>query len=186
MGEIVVSDKSYSVLPGPDSEEATRRAGQDAARLVRSIRELFGTGSVVPLLDEAVVLLAQVDLFVAGNADLGAQLSRLQAKATKLEIFNQLALVTESRAKVENAVYGRMLIEDVGAQEPSVGAIIATSRRVRRTCKYRPEIAEVIEILDDEEYKLNFEIDAANGVLDQERTRLAAAIDVEQSRHRRG
>jgi hypothetical protein len=47
-----------------------------------------------------------------------------------------------------DALFARLLVSDVGALQPSRGAIDAACRRLRRTFKFLPSIAEVCEAID--------------------------------------
>jgi hypothetical protein len=78
------------------------------------------------------------------------QLESLAAPATKTEIAKHLALLVKSFPNAGSAdceVYGRMLIEDVAADLPAIGDIEDACRQIRRTCRFLPTIAEVIEAI---------------------------------------
>ncbi len=79
-----------------------------------------------------------------------ARIQQLSAPASKVQIANHLALLLKSfpNAGKDNAeVFGRMLCEDVGAQQPTIGALEAACRVLRRTSRFIPTIAEALEAL---------------------------------------
>lgn len=188
MKELVVHDNTPIKLQTPPDvrqEELVRRGGEEVAALVRSIRDLFGTGSVISSLADGERVLSRCDVIAEKLPRLAEDIEQLVRPAIGKEIRDGLDLMVESRgsqAKDDKKIYGRMLIEDVAAQQPTIGAFTAMCRRVRRTCKYRPEIAEVLDILADEEYKLRFELASARETLHAGSSRLAAAVADEKKR----
>lgn len=112
----------------------------------------------------AIVL---AECFVVGpeGEDERARLERVLAsarrQATRKQIAQQLAMLFAgfpAAAKLEG-VYTRLVAEDVGWAEPSLGALAAAVRKLRRT--WRPEfgrqvpaIAEILAALEPEEKRL--------------------------------
>lgn len=103
--------------------------------------------------------LAEVDELFAGYGierlrDLVAERRR---PATKVEIAKLVTLLVASKAntaRVDGELYIRMLIEDIGAQAPSVGALDDACRHLRRTLKWLPECSEVLDALRAAESRL--------------------------------
>ena len=78
------------------------------------------------------------------------ELNALATPATKLQIAQCLALLLKSFPNAGSAdaeVYGGMLVQDVVAAQPAVGDIEEACRHIRRTSKFLPTIAEVLETL---------------------------------------
>jgi hypothetical protein len=76
------------------------------------------------------------------------QLRALATPATELEIAKHLALLLKAYPNAKAAdgeVFGAMLIDDVAATRPSIGDIQEACRYLRRTSKFLPTIAEVLE-----------------------------------------
>lgn len=80
-----------------------------------------------------------------------AILERLERPATDKEIREHLAILLGCLAgsKGDAATFGKMLMIDVRAAAPSIGALEAACRKLRRTCTFVPSIAEVLKALDD-------------------------------------
>lgn len=114
-----------------------------------------------------------------------AQLEKLSAPASKVEIANHLAVLLKSfpnGGKDDGAqVFGRMLCEDVGAQEPTIGGLEAACRQLRRTCRFIPTIAEVLAALTEVEEQQRKCIDAIAN-LPEHRERLAARVQENRAR----
>jgi hypothetical protein len=79
-----------------------------------------------------------------------AQLVALSEPATLEDISDHVALTIASfpNAKPANPeVFGRMLVEEVQESRPSIGALEAACRFVRRIHRFCPTIAEVVKAL---------------------------------------
>ena len=83
--------------------------------------------------------------------DVVSQLASLSRKATRQEIAEHLAVLLKAfdvgKADLEGRA--RILAEDVGASEPSVGVLELACRNLRRTAKFLPSIAEVFTALKE-------------------------------------
>jgi hypothetical protein len=138
----------------PISERARKKAEELTGVVHEAERILRGDMFAVYSRDIATALVAQLD--AAGDVA-GPVLNQLrtgEAKATTAEISQRLALVigsNPSAGKGDAAVYGRMLAERVGAQEPTVGALEAACLRIMDTQTFLPSIAEVLTALKAEE-----------------------------------
>jgi hypothetical protein len=97
----------------------------------------------------------------SGLADLDAVLPEAQAvlddlhalarPASKLDVAKHLAVLVKCYPKARNAdgeIYARMLAGDVAATQPSIGDVEGACRKLRRTLKFCPTIAEVLEALE--------------------------------------
>lgn len=96
--------------------------------------------------------LAVIDGFLPEVEKFRPRFEALVAPATKRDLANHLGVLVKSfpNAGRDNAeIYGRMLLEDVGAQQPSVGAVEAACRHLRRTSTFLPTIAEVLNALGE-------------------------------------
>jgi hypothetical protein len=99
-------------------------------------------------------LLAAVDEIIPAADKICAGLAKLSKPAAKIEIAKHLALLLKSfpNAGKDNAeVFGRMLCEDVGAQQPTIGGLEAACRELRRTCRFLPTICEILTALAEAE-----------------------------------
>jgi hypothetical protein len=74
--------------------------------------------------------------------------------ATRDEIATHVAALIACYPGNRDPLYGRMLCEDVGAAQPSIGALEAACRHLRRTVKFAPAIAEMVEALTEAEKRL--------------------------------
>ncbi len=77
--------------------------------------------------------------------------------ATKAEIAKYLAVLVGSLAgnKVDMALYGAALHEDVSSLQPTVGAVEAGCRTLRRTATWVPSIPEVLDAIRAAEAKFD-------------------------------
>jgi hypothetical protein len=141
MNEVV---KIAENLPRARPDEQTIR---DASSLVERWQRAHSEGGKEHLITVIDELTPAVD-------KINTRLQKLNKPATKIEIANHLALLLKSfpNAGKDNAeVFGRMLCEDVAAQQPTAGGLEAACRQLRRTCRFIPTIAEVLEALDKAE-----------------------------------
>jgi hypothetical protein len=71
------------------------------------------------------------------------------APATHDDVAFQLAaLVAAYPNSRADELFGRLIVSDVGASEPSVGALDAGCRHLRRTLKFPPAISEVCQAVE--------------------------------------
>jgi hypothetical protein len=83
----------------------------------------------------------------------GNKLEKLQAAgrtASERETAEQLALLLKAYPNAGSAdreIFGALLIEDVASMQPAIGDIHEACRWLRRTSRFLPTIAEVIEAL---------------------------------------
>src|SRR6266851_3245419 len=144
MNEVVKFNEN---LPRARAEEQTFR---DASALIerwqRAHSEVYDRGQ-----SRHEHLVTVVDELMPAADKLCARLAKLSKLATKIEIANHLALLLKSfpnAGKDDATVFGRMLCEDVAAQQPTIGGLEAACRHLRRTNRFIPVIAEVLEALD--------------------------------------
>jgi hypothetical protein len=143
MNEVV---KFSENLPSARAEEQTFR---DASALIerwqRAHGERSGRGQ-----SHYEHLVAVIDEITPASDKLCAKLRKLSKPATNIEIAKHLALLLKSfpNAGKDNAeMFGRMLCEDVAAQQPTIGGLEAACRHLRRTSRFIPVIAEVLTAL---------------------------------------
>jgi len=79
-----------------------------------------------------------------------AEITKATSPASIAETKTELALLVggfPNSGKNDLRVYGRMLVQDVRAAQPSVAALALACRRLRRTSRFVPTIAEVLEAI---------------------------------------
>lgn len=105
--------------------------------------------------DDELSLLSWVDVRAEMLTSVREGIQRGQRRASREEIGKLLALLLGSFPATANAldpaVYGKMMVEEVAAAAPSVIALDSACRKIRRTHKWPPAIAEILEILKSEE-----------------------------------
>jgi hypothetical protein len=79
--------------------------------------------------------------------DLRSRIAKATRAATREEIVQHVGMLVACYPSNRDPLYGRMLCEDIGAAEPSIGALEAACRHLRRTLKFAPAISEVLEEL---------------------------------------
>jgi hypothetical protein len=112
-------------------------------------------------LTEAHTLLSQNDFEAIGD-DLRAR----SRPATRAEAAQYLSLLIGSfpSARIPNPeVFGKLLVEEVLAGTPSIGAVIEGTSRVRRKSKFMPSIAEILKAIEWADTELSMHL----GVLEQ-------------------
>lgn len=148
------ASSSAAIPRTPIAERARKKAEEVAGIVHEAERILRGDMFAVYRRDIATALVAHLDAAETVAASVLANLRAGEAKATTAEISQRLALVigsNPSAGKGDAAVYGRMLAERVGAQEPTVGALEAACVRIMDTQTFLPSIAEVLTALKAEE-----------------------------------
>lgn len=79
-----------------------------------------------------------------------AEITKATSPASVAETKTELALLVgafPNASKGDLRIFGRMLVEDVAAQRPCVAALALACRRLRRTARFVPTIAEVLEAI---------------------------------------
>jgi len=144
-----------SAIPRTPVSERARKKAEELADVVHEAQRILrGDMFAVYSRDIATALVVQLYAAEEVATSVLAQLRLGEAKATTVEISQRLALVigsNPSAGKGDAAVYGRMLAERVGAQEPTVGALEAACVRIMDTQTFLPSIAEVLTALKAEE-----------------------------------
>lgn len=74
----------------------------------------------------------------------------------------QLLKAFPNAGKEEASAFGRLLLEDVIDQKPSMGAMEAGCRQVRQTSKFLPSISEVLEAVREAEAVLQASLTRAS------------------------
>jgi hypothetical protein len=123
-----------------------------------------------------------IDEILPAAGELGPTLETLKKPATKLEIAKHLAILVQSFPNVgkNNAeVFGRMLVEDTAAQQPTVGGLESACRHIRRTNRFIPAIAEFLTALAEAEASQR-QIIKAIFTLPEQRRRLLDRIALEE------
>jgi hypothetical protein len=110
--------------------------------------------------DETAAALYAAEKWQAGGAleTLKRQLEELDKPATRDAIGAELLLLTCAFPNVGSRdlkVFGKLLAEDVAAAAPSHVALHLACRRLRRTSRFLPTIAETLEALAQETKKID-------------------------------
>lgn len=131
-------------------------------RLARDVRKVTMEAWELLLTDRvhkgtayrARAALAAIDEVALGLEMLDRALVAGSRKATVREIEEALAVLVSAYPMSGNGNsqgFGVLLKQDVGDEQPSVWALAAAGRRLRKTCSFLPKISEVIEALQEEE-----------------------------------
>jgi hypothetical protein len=83
----------------------------------------------------------------AESSAIVAELEALSRPATKVEIAEHLVVMLKGVPKAPAPDYVRILAEDVGASQPSIGTLDLACRNVRRTTTFIPTINQVLKAL---------------------------------------
>ena len=74
-----------------------------------------------------------------------------QTPATKADIAARIAVLValfpNAAKKIDLTLFVQQLAEAIGDEEPSIGMLDCTIRKVRTTCKFLPTIFEVLEVM---------------------------------------
>jgi hypothetical protein len=130
----------------------------------------------------AATSLAGLDAVLPEAQSVLDDLRALARPASKLEIAKHLAVLVKSfpnAGSADGEIYGRMLIEDVGAMQPAIGDVEAGCRNLRRTSKFLPAIAEVLDALGEAKGKRS---DRTREISDLIKSRDACLREVEKER----
>lgn len=100
------------------------------------------------------------DLLAWGErlGDLKREVELSLRPATNEEIASQLTLLMgafPNAGKDDRTIFGRVLVEDVIAQRPGILPLLQGISQVRRTSKFLPSIAEVLEAITGVERRLH-------------------------------
>jgi hypothetical protein len=137
-------------LPGPQGTERVQGDAQALVTRLRQARECAGPAEI----SHDQHLLNVMDSVARDFEKLRTKFDALRKPASKVQIANHLGLLVKSFPNVGKGdieIYGKILPHDVAAQRPTVGAIEAACRHLRRTARFIPTIAEVISALSDAE-----------------------------------
>ncbi len=92
------------------------------------------------------------------------QAARASEKATERDLRTELSLLVAAypnAARSDLSAYGALLLKDVAAQQPSSYALATACKQLRRSKKFIPSVAEVLEAITEAERTLkshNFHI----------------------------
>lgn len=106
-------------------------------------------------LDEQQEVLAEIDAVLPALPQISHELAKLSAPASKLVIGTQVAAIHANfiNAKFTNA-HTAVLLDNVGATRPSVGAMEEAARYIIRTSEWPPVTATLLGAIDDAESKI--------------------------------
>jgi hypothetical protein len=120
------------------------------ANVIRTLRQIGRSD------DRVAILKAQIDgLRESGSLEnILSHVAKLRERATRREIKQELGLLAASfpnAARADTTLFGRILEAEVAIMRPSRGALAAACRELRKTCRFTPTVAEVLEALGREE-----------------------------------
>jgi hypothetical protein len=145
-GSTPVPSDDGAIYPGPDADERVERRAKGVVEAWYALHHAETYGS------DRRAAVAAAEAVIAAADSTRRELNRAMAPATHDDIAYQLAaLVAAFPNSRADELYGRILVADVGALQPSVGAIGAACRELRRSSKFLPAIAEVCAALADAE-----------------------------------
>jgi hypothetical protein len=143
-------------------------------------------GPRLPGMGSAESSLAHLDAILPGAQAVLEDLRALARPATKLHIAKQLAILVKSIPNPGNntdgEIFGRLLIEDTAASQPSIGDLEAACRNLRLTREFIPAIAKVLEAIADAK---NHRHDITRKILDitTSRDKQIRAVEKERQQH---
>jgi hypothetical protein len=149
---ISLIEKHSSVPELPRSEQIFQRAKQIMRQRYDNSPKWLPERQRDEHYNYAAVKLAALDAILPQAESILEELHNLGKPATKTDIAKHLALLVKSFPNAGSAdctVYGRMLCEDVAADQPSASDIEAACRKIRRTSKFLPTISEVLEAIGE-------------------------------------
>jgi hypothetical protein len=190
MSEIIATDgKRPSVghagadarFPGPGDAELIERSAKSVMEACFALTEAdLRTDGLAAAIDRAERVIEMAD---AIRANLEDAMARATHDDVALHLASVVAAFPNSRA---DEYFGKLLVADVGALEPSRGAIEAACRHLRRRdCKFLPAISEVCKAVEDAEWMFR----TASEMLEVLPSRVAAAkkkLAVRADEYRRG
>lgn len=169
-------EKSGNLPELPRNEQIYQRANQIVVR--RHGPQRLGMG-------RAESSLADLDALLPDAQAVLDDLRALARPATKLEIAKQLAILVKCYPNIGTAdggeIYGRLLIEDVAAMQPSAADVEGACRKLRRTSRFCPVIAEVLEAISQAKHHLH---DTTNKIADITKSRADQVKEVEKEQQR--
>jgi septal ring factor EnvC (AmiA/AmiB activator) len=149
----------------PDGNASTAVVGQATRAVAPSISEPEQIQRDIEMLDQVFGDLWEMSNYGNGfEQQLGAAiawtetseqrlieaLDRLDQPATKNDIRVQVMMLIAAypnNTRADLKIYSATLAEDIGAAGPGRLALDTACRRVRRSCRFTPSIAEVLEAL---------------------------------------
>lgn len=175
MNSIVHKDSNLPELPR--NEQIYQRADEIMIRRHGPRRPGMGT---------AESSLTYLDAILPEAQALLEDLRNIARPATKIDIAKQLAVLVKCYPNIGTAdggeVYGRLLIEDVAAMQPSIGDIEGGCRQLRRTSRFCPTIAEVLQAIG-EATQHRLEITRNVAAIPKSRDKLLKEVEEENRRH---
>jgi hypothetical protein len=145
-GIVRVTDKPVKLFDALRSEVA-----KEARRLSNALHP-WSTSHSLDILAEKVAAAEQMVASPEYQALVGA-LEAAFAPASNTDIKRELGLLFACypAKDVDIGVLVACAVEEVISERPSTLQLLLSFRRIRRTCKFRPSIAEIVEALDDDE-----------------------------------
>lgn len=102
-----------------------------------------------------------------------SELQELGRRATKTEIAKHLALLVKSipnpGGAADGEIYGRMLVEDISADQPAIGDLQDACRQIRRTSTFLPSIAEVFTEIGEAQNRRRSHLNQMTGIIESKK-----------------
>jgi hypothetical protein len=137
-------------LPGPCMPEIIEGVALEIIEVQHDLSEASRPHNGGGMREELPGAIARAERLL--GRDLRTALEAALAPATHDDVADALeSLVGAFPNSKADALFGRLLVADVGALRPSRGALDAACRRLRRTFKFLPAIAEICDAIDHAE-----------------------------------
>jgi hypothetical protein len=142
--------KNPDIYPAPTIEQATERLARELVATLATLRraELMGEAPKAEAIERAERTLA------AATSTARLRLEQASSPATHEDIAANIAAMIGSNphgGQVVGEVYGPLIVADVGALEPSKGAIEAACRKLRTNSEWLPKIPELLAAVREAE-----------------------------------
>jgi hypothetical protein len=172
-------------MPRPDKVELMER-GFDRLRKIEDIVRTTKNGNVAAV-EEGIEYGERV-MAEKWFTDMRNFVAHASKPVTREDIAKHIILLIACFPGNREPVFGRMLCEDVGALQPSVGALESACRDLRRTSKFMPAICEVIEAVRLAEGRIKWagrRLANIPKLVDEAKSNLRLLIDYQEQCHRK-
>lgn len=167
--------RTDAAVAGPDApparpiEDTDAEAAVALGRRLGELRALLDSprASASDLTVEVQSRLSEVGRLQAEHRGLPERLAAAAAAATQTEIAERLALMVGSvpaGGGIDPEVYARVLVAEVGAIQPTIGAVTAAVRALIRTRRFLPAVADVLAEIERAEGSLRVRREMLSGL----------------------
>lgn len=143
-------------LPGPSNVEFRQRDIAAIGEVYLGLLRLSSDDDYHLVRSEGTERIARAELVLENAEGLRSTIAEMRRPATRKELGALVAALLAGfpQAGKADPAFARVLIEDIAAKEPTIGALDDAVRTLRRSSTFLPAIAEVIEALDRSERNL--------------------------------